>query len=177
MNHARGLLHLYCGDGKGKTTAAMGLILRRLGRGGKVVLVQFLKDTPSGEITALKQFENITILRGKAGAKFTFQMTEQEKQETAKIHEANLEKAIEIVKDGRCDLLVLDEAAAALQCGLLSEKPIKELIAMGEERPEIVITGRNPPQFLWEAADYITEMKLHKHPFEKGIAAREGIEF
>ena len=167
-----GLVHLYWGEGKGKTTAAMGLALRSLGAGRKVVVVQFLKGGPSGEIPLLEQL-GARVFRGKAGQKFTFQMTEAEKAETKALQTENLRRALAL----EADLLVLDEACAAWQKDLADRELLKQAVLEKPEVQEVVLTGREPPDWLWEAADYITEMKCHRHPFEQGIPAREGVEF
>ncbi len=167
-----GLVHLYWGEGKGKTTAAMGLALRSLGAGRKVVVVQFLKGGPSGEIPLLEQL-GARVFRGKAGQKFTFQMTEAERAETKALQTEHLRRALAL----EADLLVLDEACAAWQKDLADRELLKQAVLEKPEVQEVVLTGREPPDWLWEAADYITEMKCHRHPFEQGIPAREGVEF
>lgn len=173
----KGLIHLYYGNGKGKTTAALGLALRASGRGKKVVIVQFLKNSPTGEIIALKNIPNITILRGKAGAPFTFSMDKKKREETYAIHNQNLSVAIELVKTGKCQLLVLDEVLDAIQAELLDYKLFSQFLYSKPEQLEIVITGHTLEKNLLEIADYVTEMVNHKHPYDKGISAREGIEY
>lgn len=167
-----GLVHLYWGEGKGKTTAAMGLALRSLGAGRRVVVVQFLKGGPSGEIPLLEKL-GAQVFRGKAGQKFTSQMSEAEKAETKALQTENLRRALEC----DADLLVLDEACAVWQKDLVDRDLLKQAVLDRPQGREAVLTGRNPPDWLWEAADYITEMKCHRHPFEQGIPAREGVEF
>lgn len=168
-----GLIHLYCGDGKGKTTAAMGLSLRAAGRGLRVVIVQFLKSGDSGELNILRTLPNITVLSGKGSTKFSFQMSEKEKLAAKALHETHLREALGLP----FDLLVLDEAAAAHGAGLLDTALLEEALFHRPPDTELVLTGRNPAAFLVEAADYVTEMTCRKHPFERCIAAREGIEF
>ena len=172
MTEERGLIHLYWGEGKGKTTAAMGLALRSLGAGRKVVVVQFLKGGPSGEIPLLEQL-GARVFRGKAGQKFTFQMTEAERAETKALQTEHLRRALAL----EADLLVLDEACAAWQKDLADRDLLEQAVLEKPEVQEVVLTGRNPPDWMGEAADYITEMKCHRHPFEQGIPAREGVEF
>lgn len=167
-----GLVHLYWGEGKGKTTAAMGLALRSLGAGRKVVVVQFLKGGPSGEIPLLEQL-GARVFRGKAGQKFTFQMTEAERAETKALQSENLRRALAL----ESDLLVLDEACAAWRKDMADRDLLKQAVLDRPQGREVALTGRNPPDWMREAADYITEMKCHRHPFEKGISAREGVEF
>lgn len=173
----RGRVHFYYGDGKGKTTAALGLALRALGCGRRVVLVQFLKNTPCGELIALQYHENVTVLRGKAGAHFTFAMTEDERRQTKAIHEENFARAMARVQSGACDLLVLDEVTDALQTGLLDENLLRTAVCEKPCELELVLTGHRPIDWIVEAADYVTEMKKHKHPFDCGVPAREGVEF
>lgn len=168
-----GLTHLYCGDGKGKTTAAMGLALRAAGRGLRVVIVQFLKSGDSGELNILRSLPNVTVLSGKGSAKFSFQMNEEERRAAKVLHEAHLREALSLP----FDLLVLDEAVGAHSAGLLDTVLLEEALHHRPPNTELVLTGRNPAALLLEAADYVTEMKCCKHPFERGIAAREGIEF
>ena len=171
----RGLIHYYYGGGKGKTTAALGLALRYSGQSGKTVIVQFLKNSHCGELDALQKLDNVTVLRGKSGDGFTFSMTQQQLEETRRIHQKNLQTAMELVKDG--GLLILDEATDAVRSNTLDEQLLKDAILKKGDKTEIAVTGHTPLEWLIEAADYVTEMKKHKHPFDKGITARKGIEF
>jgi cob(I)alamin adenosyltransferase len=174
---AKGLIHVYYGTGKGKTTAALGLALRACGSGKKVVIVQFLKDTPSGELNSLSCLENTTLLRGKAGKMFAADMDEAEKAATKAIHDANLKDALDMVSSGACDLLILDEAIDAYQLGLLDEELLQSLVTNKPDGLELVITGHKPLDWLCDKADYVTEMRKVKHPYDQGIGARKGIEF
>ena len=175
MEH--GLVHIYHGDGKGKTTAAMGLALRALGCGWRVAIVQFLKGRPSGEITILEQMSGVLILRGRAGTKFSVQMNEAEREEARALHHTQLAEAMETAERQAYDLLILDEALDACGCGLLDEALLRKAIAQRPPKLELVLTGRNPSQAVLDLADYVTEMKLQKHPYEQGILARRGVEF
>ena len=168
----KGCFHLYCGDGKGKTTAAMGLALRALGHGRSVVIVQFLKSGSSGELEPLRRL-GAQVFSGKGCGKFSRQMNEEEKKEAAALHKEHLQLAVSL----KPDLLILDEACAALRAGLLEEPLLKQVILDRPEGQEIVVTGRRPAEWMTEAADYITEMKCRRHPFETGLPAREGVEF
>ena len=168
----QGLLHLYWGDGKGKTTAAMGLALRALGAGKRVVIVQFLKGGNSGEIPLLVRL-GAEVYRGKAGQKFVFQMTPEEKAATRELQNQNLAAAMA----RPADLLVLDEAGSAEELEMVDVGQLKKAVL---ERPagcECVLTAHTPPQWMLDAADYSTEMKCHRHPYQKGIKARKGIEY
>lgn len=175
MPFEKGLTHFYFGGGKGKTTAAMGLAARVLGRGGRVVIVQFLKDGESGEMAFFSKQKNVTLFSGKSGG-FSFNMTGQQKAETAGIHAENFKRAAEIAVSGGCDLLVLDECADAVQTGLFDEKMLCEFLKAKPYELELVITGHKPLRCILAASDYVTEMKKHKHPYDAGVAAREGIE-
>lgn len=168
----RGLIHLYWGDGKGKTTAAVGLALRALGTGRTVAVVQFLKGGRSGEVPLLRSL-GAQVFRGKAGMKFTFQMDGAEKARTRALQTENLRRALEC----GAGLLVLDEACAAWRTGLVDQELLKRAVLEKPAAQELVLTGRQPPEWMLDAADYSTEMRCHRHPFENGTAAREGVEF
>lgn len=163
------MLHLYFGSGKGKTTAAAGLALRALGHGKKVVVVQFLKDGTSGEIEPLRRLGAAVFAC--PNAKFTWLMTPQEKA-AALAHNTQTLKA---VLQMPCELLILDEACAALRAALLPEALLQKAVLNAPY--EVVLTGRDPADWMLQNADYITEFTARRHPYEKGIPAREGIEY
>ena len=165
------MLHLYWGNGKGKTTAAMGLALRALGHGRRVVIVQLLKDGTSGEIAPLRAAG--AAVYACPNAKFTWLMDEADK---AAAREASA-RALGQALAEPFDLLVLDEACAALKSGILDEALLRRAVAFAKSGREVVLTGRDPAPWLQEAADYSTEMRAHKHPYADGIAAREGVEY
>ena len=165
------MLHLYFGSGKGKTTAAAGLALRALGHEKKVVIVQFLKDGTSGEIEPLRRLGAAVFAC--PNAKFTWLMDEADK---AAAREASA-RALGQALAEPFDLLVLDEACAALKSGILNEALLRRAVAFAKNGREVVLTGRDPAPWLQEAADYSTEMRAHKHPYADGVAAREGVEY
>lgn len=171
-----GLIHLYCGDGKGKTTASLGLALRCAGRGGRVLFSQFLKGRPTGELTSLEQIPAITVLRGKPILKFTFQMMEAEKEETKAAQTALFDEVRTFCHDNKPDLAVCDELIGACALGLVPEAEVRRFLHEKPANTEVVLTGRNPSQALVDLADYVSEIKKIKHPFDKGIPARLGIE-
>ena len=171
----KGLIHIYCGDGKGKTTASAGLAVRAAGAGKKVLFVQFLKNGNSAELAPLQTLGIRTRVCGKKHG-FIWTMSEEEKACAAADYTALLREAFEAAREG-VDLLILDEAVGAAGCGMIPED---ELIRLLKERPEgleVVLTGRDPSEALQAEADYITEMKKIRHPFDKGIDARRGIEY
>jgi cob(I)alamin adenosyltransferase len=146
----KGLIHVYTGDGKGKTTAALGLALRAAGCGKRIVIVQFFKGRDSGELRSLESIPNVTVLR--------------------------LEKD-ELAMAGACDMLIQDEIISAYDYHAVDRERLEKFLEHKPEVVELVLTGRDaPPKFL-ERADYVTEMRKRKHPFDQGITAREGIEF
>lgn len=176
MEHT-GLVHIYCGDGKGKTTAAIGLAVRCAGYGEQVLLVQFLKGWDSGELHALKRFPEITVIRGDASNKFIFQMNEDEKKLVYKQYNQNLTLAAGMLKEERFRMLILDEVMAAWNNNLLDRQLLLAILKNRPSNVEIVMTGQNPPEELTNFADYISQICKQKHPYDRGMQARKGIEF
>lgn len=170
-----GLIHIYCGDGKGKTTALLGLALRAAGSGKKVLLLQFFKDGKSSEFAALAHVPGVEVVPQTRTFGFSWTLSEEEKAEARSYYSGLLEDAFR--RGGSFDLLALDEVMSACTTGMIEEKRLLELLGEKPAALEVVLTGRNPPQALVDAADYVTEMKKIKHPYERGIAARKGIEF
>ena len=173
----KGCTHIYFGDGKGKTTAAMGLAIRAAGNDKKVFIIQFLKGGPTGELKILLQQPNINILRGKPNTPFTWNMTEEQKKEITAYQTQQLKQAILHAQNSQCDLLILDEIMASYNLDLIDKDMLKEFILNKPEALELVLTGRDPADYMIEAADYVTEMKKIKHPFDAGIPARLGVEW
>ena len=172
-----GQIHIYYGDGKGKTTAAIGLGVRACGSGKQVLLVQFLKGNTSNELNVLREIPNFTIMDTPPTIKFTFQMNESELNETADLCTGMLNRAIQAVHNGGYDLLILDEIFGTLNCKLLDTEAFTEFVRNKPPQLELVFNRRNPSQELIDLSDYVTEMKKIKHPYDHGIAARKGIEF
>ncbi len=170
------MIHIYCGDGKGKTTAALGLSLRAAGSGMKVVIIQFLKNHKTSELNILNQTFNIKVLRGKEGTAFSFSMTEEEKEKSKHLHSENLQAGIALFETGNCDMLVLDEAIGAYNRDLIDRRLLRNLVEQKPEHLELVLTGRNPEPWMIDCADYVSEIKKVKHPFDQGIKSRMGIE-
>lgn len=168
------MVHIYCGDGKGKTTAAVGLSVRHQGCGGKVLFVQFLKNGESSEIPVLKKLGIETIYDPDLCG-FSFTMSDSQKKECLRKNTEMLAQARE--RSSAYSLIVLDEVMGALSSGLLREEDVLAFLENRPENAEVVLTGRNPSEALMAQADYITEMKKLRHPFEAGIRARKGIEF
>lgn len=181
-NSSKGLVQIYWGNGKGKTTASLGLALRALGRDFKVHLIQFMKGgiegnsdfEEYGELKALKQFANFSQKR--------FGMKQWIVGKPNKDHLEQGSQALayskEIVSSGKYDLVIIDEILYAIQLGVISQEDVLKVIEAKEKNTELVLTGSHKPfEKVFARADLITEMKKHKHPFDKGILARKGIEF
>lgn len=177
MNTVRGFIHIYCGEGKGKTTAAAGLAVRAAGHGKRVIFAQFLKGRETGEIPSLKKL-GVEIIRSEECTNFHWEMTTEQKKKYFDIQNA-LFKMIEeaVLPEKEIDLLIMDELLSAISLDMLDEKKLKDFIHNKPENLEIIMTGRIAPEWLTEKADYITEMKNHRHPYDTGVLEREGIEF
>ena len=169
--------HIYYGDGKGKTTAAIGLAVRAAGSKMKVLFVQFLKTEFSGERHILSHTENVTLTFCPLELKFTFDMDDKEKAQAAKIFKGIFDNAVTSALTEKYDMVVLDEVFEAINAHMLSESEVYEFITNAPSSMEIVMTGHNPPQKFMDCADYITEFKKIKHPYDRGITGRIGIEF
>ena len=170
-----GLIHIYCGDGKGKTTAAVGLAVRAAGAGKRVVFTQFFKNGNSSEVGMLKKLDNIQSIHCKTVPGRFKNMTEEQKAQAKKDYGCHLEAVLEAAEEA--DLLVLDESISACNNGVISEERLLAFLTCKPEKLEVVLTGRAPTAKLLSMADYVTEMKKNKHPFEQGIPARYGIEY
>lgn len=173
----QGLIHLYYGDGKGKTTAAIGLAIRAAGAGKRVVFVQFLKGNETSELHIFKKIEEITVIRNTKDFGFFFQMSENEKQEITKMHSDHLSKVMDLIKKEKCDVIILDEATYPYHWNIIDRKLLEELIINKPFEMELILTGRDPADYFLEHSDYITEMKCIRHPYDKKIVARRGVEY
>ncbi|MBC7319777.1 cob(I)yrinic acid a,c-diamide adenosyltransferase [bacterium] len=172
----KGLVEVYTGDGKGKTTSAFGLVLRALGRGKKVIIFQFIKSStsPSGEVIALrKAFPEVEIIQGGSGRFITTKPTEED----IALAKALYERILLAVSSGRYDIVVVDEIFPAYNVGLITLEEIIGLIERKAENTELVLTGRGAPEEIIRLSHLVTEMRDVKHPYREGIKARIGIEY
>ena len=156
----KGLIHIYCGDGKGKTTAATGLAIRGAGYLMKVIFVQFMKDGSSNELKILNDIDNIDVMVCRKHLGFSWNMDDEKK----KIAEQEYS-------------IIFDEIMSALSCKFVSEEKVLKFLKEKPEKLEVIMTGRNPSQELIDKADYVSEVKKIKHPFDKGVSSRIGIEY
>ena len=171
----KGLSQVYTGDGKGKTTSAIGLAIRLLGHGGRVAIVQFLKGWEGyGEVAFLEALPGVSLERtGRAD----FVRPRGPQPEDYAEAERGLRLAEQRIAGGDYDLVILDEINVALSYGLISTRIVLDMLKRRPVHVEVVLTGRGAPDSLLDAADLVTEMVNRRHPFERGIKAREGIEF
>ena len=175
---SQGKIHVYCGDGKGKTTAAMGLSVRACGHDWPVVLSQFLKGSTTGELKILRTLEHYHIVEApQRTMKFVFQMDEAEKAECRAQVQQHFRDTVAAVEKYHAKLLVMDEVLDAVALGMLDDEKLAEFLKNRPEELEVVMTGREPTPCVDPLCDYITRMTKVRHPFDQGLNARLGVEF
>lgn len=171
----KGLVQVYTGNGKGKTSAAFGLALRATGRGLKVYMIQFIKGGfDYGELYTVKNLPNFTL---KAFGRGKFVTSKPPQKEDVRLAQEALHLAEQVIHSGSSNIVILDEINVALDLKLISLEDVLKLIKSKPPGLELVLTGRNAPEKIVETADLVTEMKEVKHPFSKGTEARKGIEY
>lgn len=170
-------LHLYTGNGKGKTTASMGLALRMISHGGRVLVTQFMKDGTSGELKSLSTFPNVKLVEGARLKGFVWKMGEEQLEKARQDIRDSLLHLEEEIKAYEPQLIILDELAVAIATRMISEEDAIRLIDTALSYGETVVTGRYAGEKLIEKADYVSEIRAVKHPFDEGAPARKGIEF
>lgn len=171
-----GCIHLYYGSGKGKTTAAMGLAVRCAGCGKRVLIAQFLKGGPTGELASLHKL-GIPVWRSSREYGFFPFLTAEEKAALFAEQNRQLERIHAALTAKEYDMIVLDELVTAAEIGAADMALVEKLFCNTPYEAELVLTGHSAPQWVTQKADYITEMKCVKHPYDKGLPAREGIEY
>jgi len=173
-----GLVHVYTGDGKGKTTAAIGQGMRSAGRGLKVYMVQFLKSADTGELHVCQQLgESFKIFRFEKQRGFFWTLNEEQKNELKSEIRQALQFVRKVFDKKECDVLILDEIMGVITNQLVSEEEICDFIRKKPQSMELILTGRDAPKSIIELADYVSEIHAVKHPMDKGIVARYGIEY
>ncbi len=171
----KGYIQVYTGNGKGKTTAALGLALRAAGHGVKVFIGQFLKGQHYGELDSIKKLHPLIIIK-QFGRKGFLHVTENPDEEDIKRARKGLQDCEKAMLSGNYKIIILDEINVALHFNLISEEEIYKFLDRKPEDVEVVLTGRYAPLSLIKRADLVTEMKQKKHYYQKGIKARVGIE-
>lgn len=177
MDRDKGLIIVYTGNGKGKTTAALGMALRTVGWGGKVLIIQFIKAWKTGEHKAIEKYlKDITIIP--AGSGFVGIMGDRKAKEE---HQASAQKALQLAKkeimSKNWPLVILDEINGAIEGKLVNLKDVLTLLASKPDEVTVVLTGREAKPEIIEKADLVTEMNKIKHPFDSGILAKKGVDF
>lgn len=168
----RGMVHVYTGNGKGKTTAALGLALRAVGAGKKVFIAQFVKGMKYSELNSLAKIDNIDVKQYGLDC-FIVNEPKKEDIEAARI---GLKESAEILKNGEYDIVILDEANIAVYFELFSIEELIEIVENRKKNIEVIITGRYADPMLIDFADLVTEMREVKHYYLQGVEARTGIE-
>ena len=168
-----GYIQVYTGDGKGKTTAALGLTLRAYGYGLKIFIAQFIKGKKYNEIKALEKFKDNVIVKQYGNGCFIRKKPSKMDIEMA---ENGLKEIRQILTSGDYDVVIMDEINVAMYFDLLKVEDVIELIKLKPEKVELILTGRKVAPQILEMADLVTEMKEVKHYYAKGVIAREGIE-
>ncbi len=191
------MIQIYWGEGKGKTTAAAGLAVRAAGHGIPVFFLQFMKDGSSGEVAALRNLPGVRVRYAERFFGFYRSMNEEQRAEMKKQYQEMLSQTVEEVQqeisrtggagltgweegksaeDRVCCVLILDEVLHACNKGLLDEKELLDLLDRCPDKLEVVLTGRDPSAEIKKRADYISEIRKERHPYDRGIMARKGIE-
>lgn len=173
----KGYVQIYTGNGKGKTTAAMGLALRAAGYNFNIKIIQFLKGGVTGEKISIEKLDTVELLRVSDADKYVWKLSDEEKLTMQKKSKEMFSKIDEWFKEGNIDILILDEIMAALKYEIVS---LTDVISMLNARPktvEVIMTGRDAPKELFDRAHLVSEINDAKHYFDIGVGARKGIEF
>lgn len=174
MDLNKGLIHVYTGDGKGKTTAAIGQAVRAAGAGLSVCVMQFLKTENSGELKSLSEL-GISVIRKETVSGFFYQLSDSQKEQLKCEVDYEFELAKKILP--QYDIVVLDEIFGVIENGLIPVSALKRMLRKKPAGTELILTGRHAPEEIIESADYVSEINVIKHPMDAGIPARYGIEF
>ena len=171
------MIHIISGNGKGKTSSAVGLAVRAAGADMKTAIFQFLKDGSSSEIGVLRSANGITVRCCEECRNFLWEMDNDEKKAVTESQNRMLEEAKDLIAGKAVDMVVLDEFFAAYNTGTVDKALAEEIVLSCPDRVELVLTGRDPAEVFCNAADYHSEILSVRHPYDKGISARKGIEF
>ena len=171
------MIHIISGDGKGKTTASVGLAVRAAGAGLRTAFFQFLKDGSSSEVAVLRPINGITVKCCEECRSFLWEMDEKEKKAVADSQNRMLEEAKALIENAAVDMVVLDEFFAAYNTGTVDRGLAEDVVLSCPGSVDLILTGRDPAAVFCDAADYHSEIRSVRHPYDKGKSAREGIEY
>lgn len=178
MKLNEGFVQIYTGNGKGKTTAAIGQGIRAYGNGLKVIMVQFLKSGKTGELNTIDELgENFEIFRFEKKRGFVWTLTEEEKLEVKKEVKVAYDFILDVIENCKCDMLIIDEIMGVLKNEFLSVEDVLNFIRKKPKNMELIMTGRNVPEEIVDKANLVTDMKEIKHYYKEGVPARKGVEF
>ena len=170
----KGYIHAYTGNGKGKTTAALGLGLRAAGAGFKVHMIQFMKGRRYSELDAIDKLQNFTVSQH---GRDEFVNKDEPEKVDINLAQEGLTRAKELINNGKYDMIILDEINVAVDFDLIDIKDVVKLAENKPEKLELVLTGRFAHPEMQRVADYVTEMLEIKHPYQQGVEARKGVDF
>ena len=176
------MIHLYSGDGKGKTSIAVGMSIRMAGAGGHVIFAQFMKGNESSELNILRSLDNVEVIKAERDFPFYGNMTDKDKVDITKCHNDILKEIAERINNYSCDedlpklLIVLDEITYPCNWHLIDDSLLQDILNNLPDNIELVMTGRDPLDYMKDCADYYSEVCMHKHPYQKGARERLGIE-
>lgn len=173
----KGYIQIYTGNGKGKTTAAMGLALRAAGHNFNVKLVQFLKGGVTGEINSIKKLDTVELLRVSDANKYVWKLNDEEKHDMQQKSLKMFDKIRSWFKNEEIDILILDEIMAAIKYEIVALDDVLSLLDARPQSIEVIMTGREVPKELFNRAHLVSEINDVKHYFDIGVGARKGIEF
>ena len=172
----KGLIHIYTGDGKGKTTAAVGLAIRCLGSGNKVVFTQLMKGNHSSERKILESLDGVFVIPAEKIFGFSWTLSEEEKAEAREVYTRQFQTAVTRAAAEKCKMIVFDELISAYNNNMIDRDVVRFFLENKPAELEVVMTGREPQPEVAAMASYISEIKKVKHPYDEGIPFRKGIE-
>lgn len=170
----KGYTHLYTGNGKGKTTAALGLALRASGAGLNIIIIQFMKGQHYSELNSLKQIKEITVEQ--YGSRNFYSVNDDNFEEQYLMAQNAMKRTHEVLNSEKFDVVILDEIVTTLNFNILTLDEITKIIEVKPENKELILTGKGAPQHLISLCDLVTEMTEIKHYYTEGVEARKGIE-
>lgn len=176
MEKEKGLIHIYTGNGKGKTTAAVGLTVRCVGSGAKVVFTQLMKGNHSSERKVLEALDGVFVIPAEKTFGFSWTLTDEEKAEAREVYTRQFDTAVAKAAAEGCRMIVFDEMVSCYNCDMIDRDHVLDFLKNKSDELEIVLTGREPAEEIAALASYISEIQKVKHPYDEGVLFRKGIE-